>query len=292
MNKKLAVVVCGWHISDYFYKQMTEQIIPKGQEVEYFCVAHRDPKHAIGEKNIDKNSKNLLSQLDYFYYKNIATISSMESYGWKYILKPNTLGDWGVYNQWIEDYNYKDYDMFLLTGDDNFFINEHLFTSVLGGELEEVVSNNKINGVHTTKNIKYNYDDWLVLSNGVHRGRGAIRGSLEFIKREMLDIIGGKFDFSTCNSELRKGLKDSPKDYMDLDNWNNQVFPFLETIGEKNLYSKIHFLSSMYRASSFCIEGERGYFSNNNCAPYAGYYSTMVNELNERKLLNKFLTNE
>ena len=106
--KKLAVVVCGWHYPNYFYKQLPSQDIPDDWEVDYFCISHRDPKYAIGEKDLNNGSDNLLELLDCFYYKDYATVESIESYGWKYIEKPNTLGDWGVYNQWVEDYDYKD----------------------------------------------------------------------------------------------------------------------------------------------------------------------------------------
>ena len=130
--KKLAVVVCGWHYPNYFYKQLPSQDIPDDWEVDYFCISHRDPKYAIGEKDLNNGSDNLLELLDCFYYKDYATVESIESYGWKYIEKPNTLGDWGVYNQWVEDYDYKDYNMFLLSGDDNFIVRDDLLDKVLG----------------------------------------------------------------------------------------------------------------------------------------------------------------
>ena len=77
--KKLAVIVCGWHYPDYFYKQFPSQKIPSDWEVDYFCISHRNPKHAVGEKNVNKCSeKETLSYLDWFFYKNIATIESIE----------------------------------------------------------------------------------------------------------------------------------------------------------------------------------------------------------------------
>ena len=54
--KKLAVVVCGWHYPNYFYKQLPSQDIPDDWEVDYFCVSHRDPSFAVDEK------KNIISE--------------------------------------------------------------------------------------------------------------------------------------------------------------------------------------------------------------------------------------
>ena len=288
-NKKLAVVVCGWHYSKYFYEQLTKQNKPDNWDIDYFCVSHRNPKYTLDEKIISKNSTDLYKQLDYFYYKETATIKFIEENGWKYIEKPNTVGDWGVYNQWIEDYNYQDYDVVFITGDDNFFIRNDLFECVLGGKLETWFSNGDF-GNHTISEVPYS-DDWLVVSNAIQRGRAVLRGSMEFFKTEILDLLGGKFDLSTCDSESRLNLTKTPTDYRDEIslNWNNQCFPFQNFIHEQDLYTKIRFLSPTFRSSLFCIEGERGLFSNNNVAPYAQEYSGMVQELYKLGNLNKFI---
>ena len=70
--KKLVVVVCGWHYSDYFYKQLPSQKVPDDWEVDYFCISHRNPKYAIGEKDLKVGSDNLLELLNCFYYKEVA----------------------------------------------------------------------------------------------------------------------------------------------------------------------------------------------------------------------------
>ena len=47
---------------------------------------------AACEKNVNKCSEEeTLSYLDWFFYKNIATIESIEKYGWKYIEKPKKM---------------------------------------------------------------------------------------------------------------------------------------------------------------------------------------------------------
>ena len=227
--KKLAVVVCGWHYPNYFYKQLPSQDIPDDWEVDYFCISHRDPKYAIGEKDLNNGSDNLLELLDCFYYKDYATVESIESYGWKYIEKPNTLGDWGVYNQWVEDYDYKDYDMFLLSGDDNFIVRDDLLDKVLGNKLTKFYSNGDV-GNYVRSEVDYN-DDWLVLSNNCPQGRGMIRGSFEFIKRRVMDDLGGVFDFSGCDMEARLN-NTSTKSYNNSvsQNWNMQCVQFMKYI--------------------------------------------------------------
>tara|TARA_R100001594_G_scaffold66640_3_gene100958 strand:- start:256 stop:1128 length:873 start_codon:yes stop_codon:yes gene_type:complete len=285
-NKKLAVIVCGWHYPAYFYKQLISQKKPKGWDIDYFCVSHRDPKYAIGEKDISKDSDDLYKKLDYFYYKDIATIKSIKDDGWIYMEKPNTLGDWGVFNQWIDDYDYKDYDMVFLSGDDNFFIRDDLFESVLGGNFETWFSNGDV-GNHVVSEVPYD-DDWLVLSHSIHRGRGVLRGSMEFFKREILEMLDGKFDFTGCDLNARLNNTSTPKDYRDEVslNWNHQCMPFMHFIEKNNLYTKIRFLTSTYRASMFCIEGERGMFSYSNVAVYDSLYRDTVQFLNDNKMLD------
>ncbi len=59
--KKLAIIVSGWHFPINYYKQMNEQEVPDGWEIDYFCVSHRDPSIAKEEKKnttrIQKGSK-------------------------------------------------------------------------------------------------------------------------------------------------------------------------------------------------------------------------------------------
>ena len=255
--KKLAVIVCGWHYPEYFYKQLPRQPFPNDWEVDYFCVSHRDPKHAVGEKTIHPGSDEILISLDNFYYKDIATIETIESFGWKYIEKPNTLGDWGVYNQWAEDYDYKDYDMFLLSGDDNFILRDDLLNLVLGNKLTKFYNNGDV-GNYVRNEMPYD-DEWIVLSNNCPQDRGMIRGSFDFIKRKVMDDLGGVFDFTGCDMESRLGKTDA-KQYSDslMQNWNMQCVKFMKYIEGNNLYPKLRFLSPYYRVSEFCIEGERG----------------------------------
>jgi len=286
--KKLAVIVCGWHFPETFYRQVIEQKKPSGWQIDYFCVSHRNPKNAIGEKQIDKNSKDLYEKLDYFLYKNTATKDLIEDLGWVYMDKPNTLGDWGVFNQWVEDYNYKEYDLIYLSGDDNLFVNDNLFECVLDEKFETWFSNGDV-GNHVISEVPYS-NDWLILSHSIHRGRGILRGSLEFFKPEIFDMLGGKFDFKGCDLEYRIGKTKSPPGYKnEIINWNYQCIEFMHFIEKNNLYDKIRFLSCYYRTSVFCIEGERGYISYSNIPAYDPLYRKMVEFLHDEKILDKFI---
>ena len=53
----MAVVVSGWHYPIGFYKQIKEQEVPDGWDVDYFCVSHRDPDIAKQEKRKRKTWK-------------------------------------------------------------------------------------------------------------------------------------------------------------------------------------------------------------------------------------------
>src|SRR3989344_1061850 len=115
--KKLAVVASGWHFPLHFYKKIAEQEIPAGWEVDFFCISHREPSFAALEKkkeilSFDYDRRSLYDRI---LYDKIATVEDMQALGWKYSLEPNTIGDWGNSNQWLDKHDYKDYDMFLFT---------------------------------------------------------------------------------------------------------------------------------------------------------------------------------
>jgi len=290
MNKRLAVITLGWHYPEYFYKQLIVQKVPDGWDIDFFCISHRDPENAVNEK-ILSNNDSVFSKLDNYFYSSTISVDTLESLGWKYIVKPNIYGDWSQFNQWVDDYDYKDYDVCMVSGDDNLFITNTLFYDLLGNNAKTIIDNGKVNGKHTPKEVDYDYDDWWVISNSIHWGRGVIRGSMEFVKREMFDVLGGRFDLESYNPKNRLDQTDSPTKYNSLDaiGWNKQVYPFMITLEENNLYNKMRFLSPDYRVSDYCIEGERGLFVNNNCKPYAHYYSNRVNRLLEQGKLDKFI---
>lgn len=237
--KKLAIVVSAWHFPYTFYEVLSKLELPKGWLVDIFIVAHRDPKFAPMPE-FDKTTTR--GKLDAKLYKKIATVEDIEGFGFHYKEYPNTVGDWGNTNQWLEDNDYKKYDLFLFTHDDNLLIHYKMLKVVC----EEIYADE---------------DDWLIITNSIGTPPGSIRGSFEFFKREMLDLLGGKFDLSEVSLD-RTGETDNPKNWTDLFDWNSTVYPLSDFLAKNNLWEKVRILSSIYRVSVFCIEGERGLISN------------------------------
>lgn len=234
--KKLAIVCSGWHYPLNFYETLAKQTIPKGWTIDMFVVSHRDPKHATMPKFEDS----VRGELDKKLYTKIAKVKDIEKLGFEYKEYPNTIGDWGNSNQWLADHNYKDYDLFLFTHDDNLLLRYDMLKIVC----EEMFK-----------------DTWLILTNTVGVPSGSIRGSFEFFKRQMLDKIGGKFDLDNISLD-RTGKTDNPKHWSDLYDWNNTINRLANFITEKKLWSRVIVFSPIYRVSIFCIEGERGLIAN------------------------------
>lgn len=246
--KKLAVVASGWHFPLHFYQKIAEQRIPKGWEVDLFCVSHRDPSYALEEKQqvIMNLGDSRRERYDKILYKKIATVDDIKLLGWHYILEPNTMGDWGNTNQWFEKHDYKQYDKFLFTHDDNFILTDKMFEDILPQEDWLILTN-------STGNAQRRLRQWLHLPKPF-----AVRGSFEFFTKEAIDIIGGKFDLSETTL-TREGKFTTLGFFTELRDWNTTVTPLVNLLKEKNLLSKVKSLSPYYRISIYCLEGERGY---------------------------------
>jgi hypothetical protein len=200
----------------------------EGVDVDFFCIAHRRPKDAH-DKEITGNSPR--EKIDKKLYAKIATEKDLKN--WHYKLYPNTIGDWGCSNQWLEDYDYRDYSAVLFSHDDNFVVSKRLLidcSSTMG-----------------------EYD---IISNSTGMPRGWLRGSCEMFSRDILDRMGGKFDLSQTTLQ-RIGKTDTPKDKETLLDWNTTVYPMMNFIQKNNV--KVAYLSPYYRVSKYMIEGERGY---------------------------------
>lgn len=235
--KKLAIIAGGWHYPLHFYESLLKQTIPEGWQVDYFCVSHRDPSFAQAEKKDDVFADDERGRLDKILYKEVASKRLIENLGWNYKEYPNTIGDWGFTNQWLEENDYSDYDLLLLTHDDNLILNNRLLVDTIEDP---------------------NFKKWAICANSTGMPAGSIRGSFEFFKPKVLKLLGGKFDLSMVTL-TREGKTDSPKDKNDLYDWNNTVYPLTKLIEDKKL--KVAYMSPCYRVSAYCIEGERGYIS-------------------------------
>jgi hypothetical protein len=239
--KKIVIIASGWHYPAHFYESMVRQRLPKGWSKELFVISHRDPSQAKEEKK-DRIFTGERAYLDQTLYKEIASKKLIKDLGWTYIEKPNTIGDWGNTNQWLEDYNYKDYDLFLFTHDDNLLLND--------GMLKDIIDDGA-------------FKDWDILANSVGMPEGFIRGSFEFFKKRALTKIGGKFDLSEVTL-TREGQTTATENLAELYDWNNTVTPLMKQIEKLKL--RVGYLSPAYRVSGYCIEGERGYISNTHGA--------------------------
>lgn len=234
------MVASGWHFPAHFYEAMARQKKLDGMTIDLFCVAHRDPTYAMQEKRGRKFGRGLRAKLDRLLYKEIATKELIEAVGWDYKEYPNTIGDWGNSNQWLEDHPdyYKKYDLLLFTHDDNLIIHDRLFTDIVEDGA---------------------YEDWDILANSTGMPQGYIRGSFEFFKVDIISQLGGKFDLSEVTL-TREGITTASEEIEELYAWNAGGNPTNYKILELGL--KVGYLSPAYRVSAYCIEGERGYISN------------------------------
>ena len=227
--KKVAVVASGWHYPSQFYEAMARQVMPDGWSKELYCISHRDPKYAKEEKKGRKFGRGLRGRLDKILYKEMASRELIEAIGWDYKEYPN---------QWLEEHNYKNYDLLLFTHDDNLIIHDRLLADVIEDGA---------------------FKDWDILANSVGQPAGYLRGSFEFFKPKALTQLGGKFDLSEVTLH-REGIFTASEDIRELYDWNAGAMPTNMAIMEKKM--KVGYLSPAYRVSAYCIEGERGYISN------------------------------
>lgn len=235
---KIAVIASGWHFPLNFFEAMARQKLLDGMTVDLFCVSHRDPKYAIAEKKGRKFGRGLRAKLDRILYKEMATQAKIEALGWHYKEYPNTIGDWGNTNQWLEEHDYKKYDLIVATHDDNLIIHDRLFADIVEDGA---------------------YKDWDILTNSPGMPQGYIRGSFEFFKKATIKKLGGKFDLSEVSLD-RTGITTASEDIRELYDWNAGGNPTNYSILKLGL--KVGYLSPAYRMSAYCLEGERGYISN------------------------------
>ena len=290
--KKILVLATGWHFSSYFYEKMIEQKVPKGYKIDYYCVAHREPenKNTINEKESIRNlnAENFLLEMDKQMYEYPITTKKLKDLGWEFILKDNTCCDVEIFNQWSDDYDYKEYDIICLTHDDNYILSNNIFVDILENNIKihkpiiesrYGVSNHQFN----TKEVRINDMDWMFLENGYseHVPKAFTpRSSFCFFKKELVDLLpNNRFDITetvTGNKLMsRVGETKSFDEHMDLNDWNSPVGTLREWLYnvKPNLGMLNHcgwFSTSAQRVSRYCVEGERGLVSKHqsDCGKY------------------------
>jgi hypothetical protein len=270
--KKLAVLLGGWHYPYGLYETLSKQHIPDGWEIDLFCIGHRLPEdeETINEKtsvrNYEGNDK--LRLLDKILYRKPLTSKHLSDWGWNFILEDNTMGNYEFFNQWIKHYNYEDYDMVFLAHDDNFILNENLFYDVLEEKIDLVYFQGPLRSRDLTPVLVKNDLEWHLLTNS-YMGSRSPRGSFGFYTKTLIDKIGGNFDMSGIELK-RVNLKNTPESHTDLNEWNQTDKNFMKSLYDCELAEDMRYLSSKYRVSEYCIEGERGYVHKGN-ASYREY---------------------
>jgi len=301
MNK-LAIIASGWHYPYKYYQDMASQKIPKNWQVDFFIISHRHPEdeNVIKEKDgvrgfAGSSEDSLFLYLDKAMYESPITEKQLTDLGWKYIEKPNTIGDMEVFNQWSEDYDYKEYDMFLVSHDDNLILSDSILIDALENKIElykPIVGSRYGSNNHQFKTeIVTNDFDWYFLDNGyseyIPKAFGP-RGSLSFYKKEVIDLLpNNRFYFDNIKL-TRVGKTDSPPDMRGVNEWNTGGGNFRDFLykGLPNLglVDKTRWFSNTRRVSKYCIEGERGFVSNYR-ADGEKYITDLKNQLEELKWL-------
>lgn len=247
---KFAVVAGGWHWPVHFYREMPAQTV----KADLFVVAHRSPELPIvrSEKHeILCEARGPLADMDRMLYGGYPSIDYLQAMGWKYQEAPNTVGDWGFFNQWLATHDYREYDAILNCHDDTFIRSRELLEVAAAWWSEQDA-------------------EWLLLANGRYSQapEAYVRGSFEFWRREMLDLVGGHIDMGHV-ALTREGLTDTPAGMDALSAWNDTAVPLRDLMTRRGLAGRIAYLSPHYRISKWAIEGERGFLHYTNGAPWS-----------------------
>jgi hypothetical protein len=268
-------------------------------------VSHRDPSDTIKEKQsiISQIGDGILEDMDRVLYEEIPTVKWLQENGWEYSLEPNNCGDWSVANQWLEKHsNYREYEIVLITHDDNFLIDNQLFVNVLDNRFETLFRNDySLNDLPEFKHAKSGdysevdaNDDWLLLSNAIVNYTGKPRGSFDFFKTSLLEDIGGSFDMSRVELDRTGETDNMGMDYygtnvptggLSMKDWEKPIQDFYGFMHRNNLLDTIRYLSPVYRISPYCLEGERGLLCN-MATPQGKLYYSMVCSYEEAGILD------
>ncbi len=246
---RLAVVAGGWHWPLHFFASVSKQ----AGAADLFAVGHRSPDLPVvreEKRAILEALPGELGRVDRELYGRYADTAWLHRLGWRYREEPNTVGDWGFFNQWLETHDYRNYDLILFCHDDTYFRpRTDLFKF-----LAAVASSS----------------DWLIVSHSKYpeAPQGYLRGSFEFWTPQMLDLLGGKIDLGRLGM-TRMGQSDTPVGMEALSSWNATCDPLRRFMRERKLTDRIAYLSNHYRISPWAIEGERGFVSMQGGAPWS-----------------------
>jgi len=247
---RLAIVAGGWHWPlDFFCK-----IAAQAPGADLFAIAHRNPELPIvreEKREVLNKAVGPLADLDRELYAAFPSVAALRALGWDYAEEPNTVGDWGFFNQWLSQHNYRDYDVVLNCHDDTYIHRPGLFDSLFSESACD-------------------WKNWLICANGRYPQAppAYVRGSFEFWKPELLDMLGGQIDLGPI-SLTREGQIDTPAGLDALAAWNNTGVPLREFLVRRGLAGRVAYLSEFYRISPWVIEGERGFLHYQDGAPWS-----------------------
>src|SRR5436190_10194446 len=130
---RLAIIAGGWHWPLDFYGKISWQ----AGGTDLFVVAHRNPELPIVREEkaeILATATGPLADLDRELYADYPTVAMLQNRGWNYEEAPNTVGDWGFFNQWLERHDYRKYDVILNCHDDTFIRRPGVFPTMARGD--------------------------------------------------------------------------------------------------------------------------------------------------------------
>jgi hypothetical protein len=291
--KKIAVIASGWHYASQFYQALSRQIIPANVTVDLFVISHRSPEHedTIQEKDFIRNyiDNDYVKRFDSLLYRDIITKNDLKQLGWVYIEKPNTIGDMEVFNQWLEDYDYTNYDIFLITHDDNLILSNKIFVDIFDESIQlikPIESSRYGESGHQFKTeIVNNKNDWMFLDNGYSEyipKAFTPRGSFCFYTKEFIKMLPNN-KFPMYGIKLNRLGQTNSVEYSAIADWNTTAGNLRNFIYDNNLIQYVRWFSDTRRVSKYCIEGERGFIHKCNNHERDQYIKDLNNMLKNIK---------
>jgi len=249
--RKIAIIVGGWHYPHHFYDKLNQMQIPNDTIVDKFVISHRSPDLDIVSeeklKYVNPTMNYLLQKLDNLLYSRMIKQSEIKEMNYKCDLVDNVAGDYYFVHQWMNLYDYKQYDYIFFFHDDNYLISDKLLVDVVDKKaiLYDMEGN-------TVNSESY----WLVLFNSTVGVDPSPRGSFSVFNKYLFDIMP-KFDFVNVSLN-RVNQVDTPAGHEAIADWNAILRNMKGVIERANIKNMVFKLSKVYRCSPYIFECERG----------------------------------
>jgi hypothetical protein len=282
--KKIAVVISGWHYPYLFYKQIKDQQMPKGYDLDIYVVSHRDPDLDVvyNEKQelLPKMGEGGLQDLDKELYSRIITKEELKEMGFIYNEEPNEIGDLFLLNQWIQRHWDSQYEYVMYTHDDTYMLSNQMFVDIFEKKANLIFNPTK----GTVQEIPNDFS-WDHLASGVHPGTTCPRTSFTVLSKKLLNEISPVFkELATEGTDLNRvnetstpyELNDQKINTAILSSWNAPGRNFWRWCEENGYHDKSVRLSDTYRVTPYFIEAERGFlFSPDGALSLINYINSL-----------------